>query len=420
MYRHVFEYFFIHLLLVFFNWMIDMDTNSVLFGIKILDLTMLAPGPYATMILGDLGADIIKIESPNKLDPIRNRPPLLNKEGEEVYGAYHSNLNRNKRSLTLNLKSEEGKTIFYKLAKNCDVIIEGFRPDVKKRLKIDYEIIKEINPKIIYCSVTGFGQEGLYYNDPGHDLNYIGLSGSLYLTSKEDSKPIIPSVQVADFGGALCAVISILSALIARNNYQVGQFIDLALIDVSFSWMIGIYNNFFHTKQIPIPSNERLTGGHPGYNIYKTKDGKFISLCALEPKFWENLFNHFKKSEYLNQESIIEKKEEIYSFLKEIFLKKTRDEWIKELKDLEVCICPVLQLNEVMNHPQIKIRKIFKEFDHPNFGKQIQILSPINLSETPIQIRNKAPFLGENSEEILLELGYSKEEIKYFRKNNVI
>ena len=222
-----------------------MTGKMALSGIKVLDLTMLAPGPFATMILGDLGAEVIKIESPTKSDRVRNRPPLLNREGEEDYGAYFSILNRNKKSLTLNLKTKEGREIFYALAKKSDVIIEGFRPNVKNRLKIDYDTIKKINPKIIYCSITGYGQKGPYFNDPGHDLNYISLSGSLTLSSKKNNMPEVPSTQVADFGGAMAAVISILSALIAKDKYQIGQFVDIALMDVSFSWLIGVFSNYF-------------------------------------------------------------------------------------------------------------------------------------------------------------------------------
>ena len=390
-----------------------------LLGIRVLDLTMLAPGPFATMILGDLGAEVIKIESPLKLDRIRNRPPLLKKEGFEEYGTYYSILNRNKYSLTLDLKAEEGKKIFYELARKSDVNIEGFRPQVKKRLKIDYDTIKKINDKIIYCSMTGFGQQGPYSNYPGHDLNYISLSGSLLLNSNEKKTPIIPSVQVADFGGSMAAVISILSALIARNNNKTGQYLDIALMDVSFSWLIGVFSNYFHTKQKPVPSDERLTGGHPGYNIYKTKDGRYISICALEEKFWINLMRYFEKPEYFKQEILKEKKEEIKAYLKSKFIEKTRDEWIKELKDLEVCLTPILEIDEVKANPQVKMRNILQDWIHPVFGKQIQILSPIKLSETPVQIRRKAPFLGEDSHKILSELGYSDEEIKIFKEKKI-
>ncbi|MHA1797471.1 MAG: CaiB/BaiF CoA transferase family protein [Candidatus Helarchaeota archaeon] len=393
---------------------------SVLNNIRILDLTMLVPGPYATRILGDLGAEIIKIESPNRVDIIRNRDPLLNKPNEEKYGSYHANLNRNKKSLTLNLKTEQGRRIFYELSKRSDVIIESFRPNVKKRLKIDYETIKKLNPKIIYCSLTGFGQTGPYSNRPGHDLNYVSLSGMLFLSSQPNSSPLIPNVQVADFGGAMSAVIAILSALIARNKHQIGQYLDIALMDVTFSWLTGIFSSYFLTGEKPIPSKGRLNGGHPGYNIYKTKDGKFVALCALEEKFWKNLLIHLDKPEYSSQKILEKKRNEIKFFLTSKFLEKNRDEWISELESVETCITPVLEINEVIDHPQVKNREIFQEYIHPNFGKQIQVSSPIKLSKTPLQINRKAPFLGENNDDILSELGYNEEEIKNFKENGIV
>ena len=397
-----------------------MNSKSALSGISILDLTMLAPGPYATLLLGDLGANIIKIESPNYIDRVRYRAPLINELKSEGYGGYFSILNRNKKSLVLDLKKDEGKEIFYNLAKKADVIIESFRPGVKHRLKIDYETIKKINPQIIYCSLTGYGQEGPYKNLPGHDLNYISLSGLVSLNASRGGEPILPSTQVADFGGAMSAVISILSALIARDKHGEGQYLDIALMDVSFSWILSSYIDYFLTSKLPIPAGERLTGGHPGYNVYKTKDGKFISLCALEEKFWENLFDYFKKPEYKDQKLIEIKGKEIKKFLENKFLEKNRDNWVKELKDLDVCVMPVLEMNEVRDDPQVSKRQIFKEFKDKELGTISQIMTPLKLSRTPIEVRCRAPLLGENSDEILSKLGYKNQEIEEFRRKNVI
>jgi len=382
-------------------------------GIRILDLSRQLPGPYCTLMLGDLGAEVIKIEEPAPRWSIA-----------EETDPTHLALDRNKKSIALNLKTKEGKKIFYQLAREADVILESFRPEVKMRLAIDYESIKKMNPKIIYCSLSGYGQDGPYRNLVGHDINYIAIGGVLDITGESGGPPIIPGVQIADLGGGgMLAAIGILTALIARQKTGRGQFIDVAMLDGVVAWLsIHAWMHFAGFHIFPLKRGEMvLNGGVPCYNVYETKDGKYITIGALEPWFWENLCNTLGREDFIPYQFATGKEGmKVRSALEEIFLTKNRDEWVDLLKDKDVCVGPVNTIDEVFTDLQVLHRKMLMEMDHPKLGKIKQIGIPIKFSDTAGRIRSPPPSLGQHTEEILQSLGYGKDETEELRKKNVI
>jgi len=384
-------------------------------GIKILDLSRLAPGPFCTMILGDLGADILKVEGP------REGRLAMVMAIEERAIAYNA-LERNKRSIVLNLKLEPARQIFYQLAKKADVIVEGFRPGVVKRLGVDYDTIKEINPRLIYCSLTGYGQDGPYSNLVGHDVNYISIGGALGIMGIPGGAPIIPSNLVADYAaGGMNAAIGILAALIAREKTGKGQYVDIGMADGVVSLMASSLSRYFETDEVPKRGNELLTGGVPFYSVYETKDGKYVSIGCLEPWFYENLCRALGREDFIPYQGAIgEKREEIFSAFREIFRTKTRDEWFDYLSQWDICVGKVYLLDELATDPQLIHRNMILELDHPELGKVKQPGISVKLSQTPGSIRSFGPILGQHTEEVLLELGYSKKRIEELREQGAI
>jgi crotonobetainyl-CoA:carnitine CoA-transferase CaiB-like acyl-CoA transferase len=384
-------------------------------GIKVLDLSRLAPGPYCTMILGDLGADILKVEGP------REGRLAMVMAIEERSVAYNA-LERNKRSIVLNLKLETARKIFYQLAEKADVIVEGFRPGVVKRLGVDYDTIKEINPRLIYCSLTGYGQDGPYSNLVGHDVNYISIGGALGIMGIPGGAPTIPSNIVADFaGGGTNAAVGILAALIARDKTGKGQYVDIGMADGVVSLMASSLSRYFETDEVPARGNELLTGGLPFYSVYEAKDGKYVSIGCLEPWFYENLCRALDREDFIpHQGAIGEKQEEIFSAFREIFRTKTRDEWFDYLSQWDICVGKVYTLDELSTDPQLIHRKMILELDHPELGKVKQPGISLKLSQTPGSIRSFGPALGQHTEEVMLDLGYSEERIEELRKEGTI
>ncbi|MBI5967711.1 MAG: CoA transferase [Deltaproteobacteria bacterium] len=388
-------------------------------GIKILDLTRLLPGPYGTMLLGDLGAEVIKVEEPEQGDYARWYPPHIN-----GIGSRHLLLNRNKKSITLNLKMAEGKAIFLKMVENgADVLIEQFRPGVMDRLGLGYKDLEKVNPRLIYCSLTGFGQDGPNKDVAGHDINYIGIGGILGVTGLKGGSPVIPGTQIADLiGGGLYAAIGILTALLARQKTGRGQFIDISMLDGVVSLIPDQAALFFAEGTSPRAGERRLTGGLPQYNVYQTKDGKYLAVGALEDKFWASLCRGIGKPEWA--EKIPKEKdgrcEEIKEEMAQIFLSRTQKEWIDLLMREDTCLTAVNSLAEVFVDPQILHRKMVVETTHPKAGRIRQIGVPIKFSETPGEVRTPAPEFGEHTEEILRGLGYTEEGIGRLRKEGVI
>ena len=388
-------------------------------GIKILDLTRLLPGPYGTMLLGDLGAEVIKVEEPERGDYARWNPPQIN-----GVGSRHLLLNRNKKSLTLNLKVPEGKAVLRRMVEQgADVLIEQFRPGVMERLGVGYRDLEKINPRIIYCSLTGYGQDGPYRDLAGHDLNYIGIAGVLGLTGQKGGSPVIPGIQIADLiGGGLYAVIGILSALMARQKTGRGQYVDISMLDGVVSLLPDSAALYFAEGKAPRAGERRLGGGLPQYQVYQTQDGKYLAVGALEEKFWANLCRLIGKPEW--DEKIPREGdprcEEIQKELARIFQTKTRKEWLGLLMNEDTCVSAVQSLDEVFEDPHVRSRQMLVETIHPKAGRVRQIGVPIKFSETPGEIRRPAPEIGEHTEEILGQLGYAPEEIDRLRRTGVI
>jgi len=394
-------------------------------GKVILDLSRMLPGPYCSMILGDLGAEVIRVEDPNY--PYDNTPPFYQK-GKHRVSAFASILMRNKKSITLNLKKPEARDIFYELVKQADVVLDTFRPKVMKKLKIDYDTLSSINPSIICCSLTGYGQYGPYEQIAGHDLNYIGICGILDLTkerkvfgSKDLTKqPINPGVQAADIGGGLVTAIGILGAIIERENNpeKRGQYIDISMTDSVFSFipLVAAY----HFAKDNSEGVNVLHGDYPFYAVYKTKDNKFLSVGIIEVKFWREFCKGLGRDD-LSPRQFDQglNREEIFEEIQNEFLKKTQKEWMDIFINLDACVMPVKSFSKACEDPQIQARKMVVEMEHPKIGKIQNVASPIKYSRTPLKIRSCAPDKGQHTKEILRSLGFSDEKILEFKKMGV-
>ncbi len=382
-------------------------------GIKVIDLTVLFPGPFGTRYLADFGADVIRVEYRQRPDLSRFVTPLVGpKKKRNRQSFFHHILNRNKRTISINLGSPSGVELFKQLAKEADVIVEQFRPGVMDKLGVGYEEIRKVNPRIIYCSITGYGQDGPYRDMAGHDINYTGFSGLASLNRTREGKPILLGIQVADmFGGGLHAIIGILIALLARERTGKGQYIDISMMDGCVSFLPFALQPYLVDGEKQDIKKNTLAGGTPAYQIFECKDGKYITIGALEPKFYLALCQAIKREDLLKAGLTENAREE---FAK-TFLTKTRDEWYEILKQVDTCVAPMNEIWEVEDDPQVQARKMIIEVETPH-GKMKQIGFPIKMSETPATYRFAAPQVNEHTLEILKELGYSEEEYKELRK----
>ncbi len=381
-------------------------------GIVVLDLSRRYPGAISAMFLGDFGAKVIKIDPPGLV----SYHPDIDTNSEEF--AAHIPVDRNKKSIILDLKTREGLEVFYKLVKKADVLVEGFRPGLMKRLKADYDTVKELNPGLIYCSLSGFGQDGPYAQMPGHDTNYCALGGSLSLIGQKDGPPCVVSNFLADVAGAgLHGTIGILMALMARERTGKGQYVDIAYLDGVISLLAYEATYYFLTGKVPRRGESHTTGGVSWLNVYKCKDGEYISIATWEPHLWENLCRALGREDIIPYQKLpVAEQGKAISALADVFLGKTRDEWFEFLKDKNTCIAPVYYLNETFSDPQVLQRKMVVEMEHPKLGKVRQIGIPIKLSETPGQIDSLGTQLGVHTDEVLAEIGYSPEDIESLRR----
>ncbi|MBR7553881.1 CaiB/BaiF CoA transferase family protein [Allobacillus sp. GCM10007491] len=370
-------------------------------SVRVLDLTRLLPGPYCTLVLADFGAEVIKVEDPAKGDYTRDYHPKLDQDG--VY--FHS-LNRNKKSICLDLKSEDGKNYFLKLVKNADVVVESFRPGVMERLGLGYEKLKQVNEKIIYCAITGYGQTGPYRDRPGHDVNYISYAGLLQLMGEKDGKPVIPATQIADIGGgALPAVIGILLALLDREKSGKGQFVDISMLDGVISWLQLLLPGFLVKDSQPKRGEQMLSGALACYEVYQAKDGKWLSVGALEPKFWVAFCKAIERDDLIPKlDAPPAVQEQMKEEIGAIISTKPIDEWMKVFNEVDSCVSPLLSFEELVNDPQVNDREMIRTVAHDTLGEMKQIGIPIKLSETPGAIQTQAPKLGEHTHEVLKEI----------------
>ena len=383
-------------------------------GIRIIDMARLGPGPHCSQILADMGADVIRVEAPDpKGGPRAGR--MIKLPGDAA-------IRRNSRSISLNLKTEEGKQIFFELAKTADVITEGFRPGVVKRLGVDYEAVKAVRPRIVYASLSGYGQEGPYSSYVGHDINYQGITGMLDMTGERDGPPMIPGNTIADnAGGGMNAAISILAALLSRERTGAGQYIDMAMVDGLVTMMFFPIEEHLTTGAVPHRSGTITTGLYPWYSIYETKDGRYVSVGAIEPWFYENLCRLLELEELIpHQYGDDAKQEEVFAAFREKFLTKTRDEWVELLMPGETCVGPVLAIDEVVKDPHLRHREMIVDVEEEGGGTRTQVGVMAKLSETPGTIRTPGPEVGQHTPEILSELGYDEPAIEALRRSEAI
>ena len=371
-------------------------------GIKIIDFSKWLPGQYCGMVLGDFGADVIKVEDV-KGDVTRGFTPA--KEPGMSY--WHLMLNRNKRGITVNLKTPAGREVLLRLLKEADVFLEGFRPGYLKMLGLDYESVSKINPRLIYCSITGFGPEGKYKHMPSHDLNVIGLAG---VAAPEDGTDIsVPSVQVAALGGSLNAISGILMALYARERTGKGQLVNVDLYSSAINAEITAISSVIGCRETGMPSFGRTASHY--YSVYKTKDGRYLSIGTIEPKFWQKMCRLIDLPELESRQFDFAHSAEIKAKLAAAFAGKTQAEWLELIGKDEFCVTPIRTLQEALDSSLTTEQSQMLVTKKEDFGNYTYVKSAAKLSDTPGTIRKRAPYLGEHTREVLESAGYTKEEI---------
>ena len=371
-------------------------------GIKIIDFSKWLPGQYCGMVLGDFGADVIKVEDV-KGDVTRGFTPA--KEPGMSY--WHLMLNRNKRGITVNLKTPAGREVLLRLLKEADVFLEGFRPGYLKMLGLDYESVSKINPRLIYCSITGFGPEGKYKHMPSHDLNVIGLAG---VAAPEDGTDIsVPSVQVAALGGSLNAISGILMALYARERTGKGQLVNVDLYSSAINAEITAISSVIGCRETGMPSFGRTASHY--YSVYKTKDGRYLSIGTIEPKFWQKMCRLIDMPELESRQFDFANSAERKQQLAAAIAGKTQAEWLELIGKDEFCVTPIRTLQEALDSSLTTEQSQMLVTKKEDFGNYTYVKSAAKLSDTPGTIRKRAPYLGEHTQEVLESVGYTKEEI---------
>lgn len=385
--------------------------TQALEGLRVVELAGHLPTQYTTMWLADFGAEVIKVEAPSPRH-------------------YHSSVDlqrrallfdRNKRSLNLNLKVKSGKEWFYRLIETTDVVLECYRPGTTKKLGVDYQALSKVNPRLIYCSLTGYGQDGPYRDLVGHDINYLALGGWVDLIGDSKGMPVVPPMLLADLAAAgLFALIGVLLAVHARERTGKGQYIDSAIFDSVVSLLIGVVGD-------PLGGALRrggliYSGGVvPCYGLYQTADGEYLALGVLEPHFWRNLCRVLGREDLVDsQYATGAEGQQAMAVLQDIFRAKSRSEWFELLRDEEISCSPVNHFDEVVRDPQVRHRELLVETDHPTGGRIIQFGVPIKLSDTPGTIRTTSPGAGQDTDVILADLGCGAEEIEQLRREGAI
>jgi len=384
--------------------------SSALEGIRIVDLTNVGPGAHCTRILADLGADVIRIVEARSVVEKRGR-----RQWKAPVWAY--GMRRNTRPLGLDLKREEGLEVFFKLLEKADVVMVGLRPSAAERLGVHYEAVREANPRVVYCSLTGFGADGPYRDVAGHDINYQSIGGTVGLTGAAGGPPMIPGATAADSaGGGMHAAIAILAAVISQRATGRGQFVDVAATMVSLA-----IDEYLATGEEPKRGETLLTGLYPWYNIYETADGKHVSVGAIEPQFYANLCRLMGLEDLVpHQYAEGASKEEIFRRFAEVFRTRTRDEWVSLLMEEDTCTAPVYSVSEMVSDRNLLHRSMIVEVDHPTEGRMKQAGIMVKLSGTPGAIRHVDPQPADFSEEILAEAGFDPARIDALRQAGVV
>ena len=382
-------------------------------GTVVLDLTRLLPGGYCTLLLADLGADVVKVEEPGRGDYVRWTPPLV--DGES---AAHHALNRGKRSVTLNLKEPRGADLLRRLARGADVLVESFRPGVMDRLGVGFDALRGESRGLVYCSITGYGQDGPYRDRVGHDINYVGYAGLLGLSGEEGGPPIVPPVQVGDLGGGgMAAAIGILAALLERGRTGRGQLVDTSMLDGVVSWLSIHLGAFLATGRRPERGRMPLSGEYACYGVYSCADGKYVTVGALEPQFWRALVNALGLPELEDEQyAPSERQRQMADQLQSAFGRRSRDEWMAELGDLEACVGPVNDAAEAVADPQVRHRGMIARVGSRDVGPG----SPFRFEGEQIAALRPAPGFGEHTAEVLATVGVGEAELADLRARGVV
>jgi len=391
--------------------------SGPLASLKVLDFSTLLPGPFASLLLADMGAEVLRIESPTRMDLLRVLPPH-----DQGVSASHAYLNRNKRSLALDLKQPEALEIVRQLVKDYDIVLEQFRPGVMERLGLGYEALKAINPKLIYVSITGYGQTGPYKDRAGHDINYLALAGVASYTGRQDTGPLPLGVQLADVGGgSLHAVIGLLAAVIARQQSGAGQYLDVSMTDCAFSLNAMAGAGYLACGVEPAWENQVLNGGS-FYDYYRSRDGRWLSVGSLEPAFMQQLCSALGRPE-LTAQGLSPKPEQQKALklaLQIEFEKRSFDELCALFAGVDACVEPVLNLSEAVEHPQLKARELVSQVPRGDGSSQAQIGCPLKFSESLPAPRHIGVAVGAHTDEVLGELGFSVQQIEALRGAKVV
>lgn len=391
--------------------------HGVLASLKILDFTTLLPGPFATMLLADLGADVLRVEAPDRPDLTRLTPPF---DGDS--SAWHAVLNRNKRSLAINLKAPGATDVIRRLVQTYDIVIEQFRPGVMDRLGVGYEVLRVVNPGLIYVALTGYGQSGPFRDRAGHDINYLALSGIASYLGRQAGGPVPLGVQVADVGaGSLLTVMGVLSAEIYRRATGQGQFVDVSMFDGAVAWNALGLAHFLASGQNPAPETQWLNGGS-FYDYYETADGSYLSVGSLEPKFWTGFCQAIGRPDLINPGFSLDAANQrwVKAEIRAVIAARTLAEWRAIFTAEDVCVEPVLTTEEMAQHPQVQARGLIVDVPRGDGTTRPQAAAPVRFSAEPPVYRHTGAPLGAHTDEALREVGYTGEEIGRMRAAGVI
>jgi alpha-methylacyl-CoA racemase len=387
-------------------------TAPALDGVRVLDLSRLLPGGFCSLLLADFGADVLKVEDTGIGDYVRWSPPYYEGADDSAKGALFLALNRNKRSIRIDLKTEQGREVLLRLAKDADVLLESFRPGVLDRLGVGYDALRAANPGLVICAITGYGQDGPLRDRSGHDMNYLGLVGLLGLTGEAGEPPIQAAGQIADIGGgALMAAFGIMAALRHRDATGEGQVVDVSMADGALSWLAMVAARHFADGVVPQRGGLELAGSLVCYRPYQCADG-WVTLGALEPKFWQAWCRGVGREDLIPRQ-FDPPGSEAHVAVQAVFMERTRSQWEAFAGEHDCCLEPVLDLDEALSSELVRARGMVVEHEQPGATETVRLLGvPIKLSETPGDAgRLPGPALGEHTAEVLAAAGYSSQEI---------